>query len=110
MNMMSIFKKFFLSPKITSKVRVKIEDEYDVDFQEILSESEDNLESQSEEDSDELPDESNTEEFHYTQYVAKSDLKWNSLPFRSSKTPLRNLVNALPGRTRRFTVVVFQVE
>lgn len=76
-----------------------IEDEYDADFQEIVSESEDNLESQSEEDSDELPDESNSEEFHCSQYVAKSGLKWNSLPFRGSRTPLRNIVNARPGPT-----------
>lgn len=68
-----------------------------------VSETEDNLEIQSEEESDEEPEQpenSDNDNKQCPRYVAKSGLEWNSQPFRKSKKSQKNIVSAHPGITQ----------
>ncbi|KAJ8943145.1 hypothetical protein NQ318_022886 [Aromia moschata] len=68
---------------------------------EYVSEEEDNLEIQVQEDSDKEPSDidENFEELRSPAYTSKSDLQWNSRPFPTSKRLKRNIVRAKPGIT-----------
>ena len=98
---------------IAKNIDLDAEDDYDRDatsndeddgnfIAEYTSETEDNLEIQSEEESDAEPTDIGEEDLQPCgpKYVAKSGLEWNSQPFPRTRRQEKNIVNARGGITQ----------